>query len=528
MAAEVRQFLSGRKGLTRAVRQARGLLLLPPALDTAISKFLEEYSSNELKKNVSRLSFILRGLKDPVIAKDEAASEFKFDVDAGGSEEARVALDDFLSSRPTRRKRVKGDLADAQEKMKYTDVNTAAYVAARMPAIYGAVHRVLSEVSRRVPDFKPSRLLDFGSGPGTALWATNEVWPGVVKKVNVVEPSEPMAHACRSLMKDVQNWPLIKSHPSLLDLTRGNRRSPREHDLVIASYTLGELPTRDDRISVARQLWSYTGDILVLIEPGTPQGSAIIREIRSHILQMERKKVRRQKQMESKSSSGKESPLKVQELATTAAPVKKAGAFVIAPCSHEGRCPMDGLSTWCHFVQRLQRTSLQRITKRSSALPLRAYEDEKFSFIVLRRGLRPSEPWPLDGLKDTDLSLESKEPMKILEYNPSDLTFEGTDVDESSDEEEEEEESEEMSVSDNVESEHIVTGPQLEADLGSGWARIVRPPLRRGRHVVLDVCRSTDRDGSRGDLSRLVWTRKGVLARHLKAKKLRWGDLWPC
>lgn len=87
-------------------------------------------------------------MKDPVIAKDEPASEFKFGgVDAGGSEEARVALDDFLSSRPTRRKRVKGDLADAQEKMKYTDLNTAAYVAARMPAIYGAVHRVLSEVS---------------------------------------------------------------------------------------------------------------------------------------------------------------------------------------------------------------------------------------------------------------------------------------------------------------------------------------------------------------------------------------------
>lgn len=35
-------------------------------------------------------------------------------------------------------------------------------------------------------------------------------------------------------VQDVQNWPVIKSHPSLLDLTRGNRRSPREHDLVIA------------------------------------------------------------------------------------------------------------------------------------------------------------------------------------------------------------------------------------------------------------------------------------------------------
>ncbi|KAL2641800.1 hypothetical protein R1flu_009387 [Riccia fluitans] len=527
MAAEVRQFLSGRKGLTGAVRQARGLLLLPPALDSAISKFLEEYSSNELKKNVSRLSFSLRSLGDTGPTKEESTGEFKFQGGTGGSEEARVALDEFLSSRPTRNKRVKGDAKTVQETIEYTDKTTAAYVAARMPAIYGAVHRVLSEVSRRVPDFKPSRMLDFGSGPGTALWAANEVWPGIVKKVNIVEPSEPMAHACRSLLKDVQNWPLIKSHPSLLDLTRGNRRAPREHDLVIASYTLGELPSLDDRVGLARQLWSYTGDILVLIEPGTPQGAATIREIRSHILQMERKKLRKQKQMEARLSSNKEvEAVNASELdspSVTSTKIK-SGAFVVAPCSHEGRCPMDGLSTWCHFVQRLQRTSLQRITKRSSALPLRAYEDEKFSFIVLRRGLRPSEPWPLDGLKDAELSIQSKEPVEFLEYDGSELALEGTDADELTDEED----AEEMSLNEDVEGEERETEPSAEADLGSGWARIVRPPLRRGRHVVLDVCRSVERDGSKGDLSRLIWTRKGVLARHLKAKKLRWGDLWPC
>ncbi|KAL3678042.1 hypothetical protein R1sor_020998 [Riccia sorocarpa] len=528
MAAEVRQFLSGGRGLTAAVRQARGLLLLPPALDSAISKFLEEYSSNELKKNVSRLSFTLRSMRDTGSTKEESKGELKFDTETGGSEEARVALDEFLQSRPIRKNRVKGDVKAAQETIEYTDKTTAAYVAARMPAIYGAVHRVLSEVSRRVPDFKPSRLLDFGSGPGTALWAANEVWPGVVKKVNIVEPSEPMAHACRSLLKDVQNWPLIKSHPSLLDLTRGDRRAPREHDLVIASYTLGELPCLEDRISLARQLWSYTGDILVLIEPGTPQGSSTIREIRSHILQMERKKMRKRKQMGARLSSNKEVETeKVSGLDSSGTSAKtKSGAFVIAPCSHEGRCPMDGLSTWCHFVQRLQRTSLQRITKRNSALPLRAYEDEKFSFIVLRRGLRPSEPWPLDGLKDAEQSIQTKEPVEYVDYDSSDFTFEGIDADELTDEDQE---AEEISLSEDVEDEEErEVETSMEADLGSGWARIVRPPLRRGRHVVLDVCRSVERDGSKGDLSRLIWTRKGVLARHLKAKKLRWGDLWPC
>ena len=41
MAAEVRQFFGRRKGLTDAARQAPRLLLLPPALDSAISKFVE-------------------------------------------------------------------------------------------------------------------------------------------------------------------------------------------------------------------------------------------------------------------------------------------------------------------------------------------------------------------------------------------------------------------------------------------------------------------------------------------------------
>jgi hypothetical protein len=41
MAAEVRQLFKKTRGLTDAARQAPRLLLLPPALDSAISKFLE-------------------------------------------------------------------------------------------------------------------------------------------------------------------------------------------------------------------------------------------------------------------------------------------------------------------------------------------------------------------------------------------------------------------------------------------------------------------------------------------------------
>jgi ribosomal protein RSM22 (predicted rRNA methylase) len=67
------------------------------------------------------------------------------------------------------------------------------------------------------------------------------------------------------------------------------------------------------------------------------------------------------------------------------------------------------------------------------------------------------------------------------------------------------------------------------ADLGAGWARIVRAPIRRGRHTVLDLCRATERDGSQGALNRLVCSRRGKFAAlHPQARKAHWGDLWPC
>ncbi len=48
-------------------------------------------------------------------------------------------------------------------------------MAARMPACYAAVYKVLEEVSMRLPTFTPQSMLDFGAGPGTAIWAAHEV-----------------------------------------------------------------------------------------------------------------------------------------------------------------------------------------------------------------------------------------------------------------------------------------------------------------------------------------------------------------
>lgn len=52
---------------------------------------------------------------------------------------------------------------------------SAAYIAARMPGAYSVLHRIFDELRLQLSDFQPQTMLDFGSGPGTAIWAAREV-----------------------------------------------------------------------------------------------------------------------------------------------------------------------------------------------------------------------------------------------------------------------------------------------------------------------------------------------------------------
>ena len=65
------------------------------------------------------------------------------------------------------------------------------------------------------------------------------------------------------------------------------------------------------------------------------------------------------------------------------------------------------------------------------------------------------------------------------------------------------------------------------ADLEGGWGRIIFSPVRRGKQITLNVCRSTKQDGSEGAYERLVVTKSKNPALHHQARKSLWGDLWP-
>jgi len=57
----------------------------------------------------------------------------------------------------------------------YDSARVAAYASSRMPACYAVLFRVFDELHLHLPHFAPRTMLDFGSGPGTAMWAAREV-----------------------------------------------------------------------------------------------------------------------------------------------------------------------------------------------------------------------------------------------------------------------------------------------------------------------------------------------------------------
>jgi ribosomal protein RSM22 (predicted rRNA methylase) len=209
---------------------------------------------------------------------------------------------------------------------------TAAYLVTRMPATYVAAHAVLREVAPRLGS--TGSILDAGAGTGAASLAARDYFPEAA--ITLVERDAAFAAAAREFLPDAT---LLST-----DIARADSLPP--HDLVIAAYSLGEFGG-----ALAARLWQAARIALVLIEPGTPRGFALIRKIRSELLD--------------------------------------DGARMIAPCPMESACPIID-PDWCHFAARVERSSLHRRVKGGEL----GHEDEKFSYIALAR-----EPVDLPGAR---------------------------------------------------------------------------------------------------------------------------------
>ena len=236
-----------------------------------------------------------------------------------------------------------------------------AYLVARLPATYAAVAFCLAQLAGRRPQFSPRTLLDAGSGPGTAAWAATATYPGI-STVTFLDNNLPFLKLASSLAAQGGHAALQGARALNADL--GNLPGKASADLVIAAYTLAEMPLAKTR-ETAIALWKACENTLLVIEPGTPQGFARIHEVRVALL--------------------------------------AGGAHLIAPCTHENTCPMQP-PDWCHFSVRLARRREHMHAKKATV----PFEDEKFSYLIASR-----QPGALEGARILSPPAENKAEIKF-------------------------------------------------------------------------------------------------------------------
>ncbi len=216
-----------------------------------------------------------------------------------------------------------------------TPADALAYLVARLPATYAVTAAALAQVKAAAPDFAPASLLDVGAGPGTASWAARETWPDLAG-ITMADSNPRFLSLARSLWQG----PAADFVAADLGLAAALPRAA----LVIAGFVLAEIAPAAQRHTVDA-LFAAARDVLVLIEPGTPQGFARIRAARAQLIEQ--------------------------------------GAKVLAPCTQAQACPMAG-EDWCHFSQRLPR-SRDHMKAKSARVP---YEDERYSWLAVGRARR--------------------------------------------------------------------------------------------------------------------------------------------
>jgi ribosomal protein RSM22 (predicted rRNA methylase) len=220
-------------------------------------------------------------------------------------------------------KRAAAAMSEAYREGRPLAVSPEAYLVTRMPATYAATYSALRELPNGLPQIES--VLDIGAGTGAASLAARALFPQA--KVTMVERDGALAKEARALVPGAE---IIAADAARIE------RFP-ERDLVIAAYSLGEIGA-----GAGARLWRASRVGLVIIEPGTPKGFALIRAVRDELLAL--------------------------------------GAQMAAPCPGAMACPMVD-PDWCHFAARVERSSLHRRLKGGDL----GYEDEKYSYVAFTR-----------------------------------------------------------------------------------------------------------------------------------------------
>ena len=258
----------------------------------------------------------------------------------------------------------------------YDERASLLYMAARLAPNYACVKTVMNEIRDLEPTYKPKSVLDFGSGMGTTTFAVNETWPNSVSEFLNVDISKEQQSLCEYLLRGGKH--LGDPLPGIFHRQYLPTSNRVKYDLVVAAFSLLELPNFEVRTHTIENLWNKTNDMLVLIERGNRGGFATINEARHFILDMTGHDVTKRINfsLESRLNTALEMP----------------SSHCLSPCPHEYACPRATLTSKNNQDTCCFRVYYDPINIGQSK-PGTLLED--FSFVILRK--KPHTSYTSEG-----------------------------------------------------------------------------------------------------------------------------------
>lgn len=248
----------------------------------------------------------------------------------------------------------------------YDEYSSNLYMAVRLAPNYAALKTVMDEIKDLDQHFEPKSVLDFGSGMGTTIWAVNQTWPNCVQEFMNIDISKEQQYLCNNLLRGGREFGDHAHnvfHKEYLPVS-----TKVKYDMVVAAFSMLDLPNSQLRAQTIENLWNKTSDILVLVERGNSGGFSIINEARHFILDLAGHDVTRRVILSTEKSINND--------------LYKPQAHVLAPCPHEFTCPRATMTAKkrrdvCRF--RIVFEPLEFGQQK------RGFIAEEFSYVVLRK-----------------------------------------------------------------------------------------------------------------------------------------------
>ncbi|KAJ7755072.1 Rsm22-domain-containing protein [Mycena maculata] len=398
----------------------------------------------------------------------------------------------------------------------HSERDGSAFASVALPAHFSVIMAVLDHVKRRLePEWRVERIMDWGAGTGSGLWSgaytfqephtaeeqKNTVDLAIsnttVRQYIGIDKREGLVAIGKRLLRNIDPGPLRVSWHKSFRENDAIPRSEGHYTVALSAFMLSSLPTSVARKALIKEMWSSGAHVLVVIDHNTKQGFESIAAARDYLLNVGRK------EFKDPEADGWDI----------------RGSHVVAPCPHDRDCPLNfpgEINLICGFSQRLQRPSFVRRTKHSG----QGHEDMGYSYIVIRRGPRPSNPETavgrVGGIGRTALQreLDKQTPVKeLFLHGESEIA-----------QAEEQPESTTEALENNEEIEEPSTPAALEAALrleAYNWPRLIFPPLKKAGHIILDGCTPE------GKIMRMTVPKSQGKQPYYDARKSSWGDIFP-